>query len=86
MSLIQLTLEVLRDSVWNAVGILISILQSLSAKQSMPYRLLCNDVQRDGVKARSGLGFGLFCYAPPSMKIGVQSYFQRIGMASEDHI
>jgi hypothetical protein len=30
----------------------------------MPYRLLCNDVQREGVKSSPGLNFGLFCYAP----------------------
>ena len=35
--------------------------QSLIA---MPYQILCNDVQREGVKASPDLVSGLFCYAP----------------------
>ncbi len=30
----------------------------------MPYRLLCNDDQREGVKSSPDLAFGLFCYVP----------------------
>ncbi len=30
----------------------------------MPYRILCNDVRQEGVKANPGLVFGLFCYVP----------------------
>jgi hypothetical protein len=56
----------------------------------MPYQLLCIDVQRKGLKLSPGLASEHFFYAPlqhkascpsdapPSMKIGVQSYFQRI--------
>ncbi len=29
----------------------------------MPYRFLCNDVQREGIKPSPGLASGLFCYA-----------------------
>ena len=32
--------------------------------QTMLYRLLCNQVQREGVKPRPDLAFGLFCYVP----------------------
>ena len=30
----------------------------------MPYRFLCNDVQRDGAKPSPDLAYGLFCYVP----------------------
>ena len=30
----------------------------------MPYRILCNDVRREGVKASPDPVFGLFCYVP----------------------
>lgn len=30
----------------------------------MPYQILCNDVQREGVKPRIELAFRLLCYAP----------------------
>jgi hypothetical protein len=30
----------------------------------MPYRLLCNDVQREGAKPRPDLASGLFYYVP----------------------
>ncbi len=30
----------------------------------MPYRILCNDVRREGVKASLDLASGLFCYVP----------------------
>ncbi len=30
----------------------------------MPYRKLCNDVQREGVKLSPELASGLFCYVP----------------------
>ena len=30
----------------------------------IPYRLLCNDVQREGVKSSPALASGLLCYAP----------------------
>jgi hypothetical protein len=36
----------------------------ISPSLEMPYRFLCNDVQREGVKARSGLASGPFCYVP----------------------
>jgi hypothetical protein len=34
------------------------------ARLMMPYRILCNDVRREGVKASPDLFFGLFCYVP----------------------
>ena len=30
----------------------------------MPYRIVCNDVRREGVKASLDLASGLFCYVP----------------------
>jgi len=30
----------------------------------MPYRILCNGVKREGVKASPNLASGLFCYVP----------------------
>ena len=30
----------------------------------MPYRKLCNDLQREGIKPSSAQAFGLFCYVP----------------------
>jgi len=30
----------------------------------MPYRMLCNDVQREGVKFSPDLTSGLLCYVP----------------------
>ncbi len=30
----------------------------------MPYRILCNDVQREGAKPRPDLASGLFCSVP----------------------
>lgn len=32
--------------------------------QMMPYRKLCNDLQREGVKPSPDLAFGLFCCVP----------------------
>ena len=32
--------------------------------QQMPYQMLCNDVQREGVKPSPGLASWFFCYAP----------------------
>src|SRR6266699_3884762 len=33
-------------------------------KAQIPYRLLCNDVQREGTKPTPDLASGLFCYVP----------------------
>ncbi len=39
----------------------------------MPYRFLCNDVQREGVKLSSDLASGLFCYVPlHNIRYGIQ--------------
>jgi hypothetical protein len=70
--------------------IFISCQQTQQAQTLMPYRFLCDDMQREGVKPSPDLDSGFFCYAPlhnkascasrtsPSLKIGGQSYFQRI--------
>ena len=39
----------------------------------MPYRILCNDVRREGVKAGLDLAFGLFCYVQLHKKFGMAS-------------
>jgi hypothetical protein len=39
----------------------------------MPYRILCNGVNREGVKARLDLASGLFCYVPlHKIRYGIQ--------------
>src|SRR5260221_2808876 len=38
--------------------------QCLLRRLGMPYRILCNGVQREGVKASPNLASGLFCYVP----------------------
>ncbi|SRR6266496_5172476 len=37
---------------------------TLKDKYRMPYRVLCNSVKREGVKASPGLASWLFCYVP----------------------
>ena len=34
------------------------------SQKSMPYRILCNGVKREGVKVSPDLAFGLFSYLP----------------------
>jgi hypothetical protein len=44
----------------------------------MPYRLLCNDVQREGVKPSPDLASGLFCYAPlHNIWYGIPEHLER---------
>lgn len=44
----------------------------------MPYRLLCDDVQREGAKPSPDLAFGLFYYVPlHNIWYGIEvGYFQ----------
>ena len=46
----------------------LTILEEAQSKDDlrllMPYRMLCNDVQREGAKPSPDLAFGLFCYVP----------------------
>ncbi len=51
----------------------------------VPYRLLCNDVQREGVKPSPELASGLFCYVPLH-KIGYSIHFIQIKKLSIRYI
>lgn len=42
----------------------IGIYKHVKAKNRMPYRMLCNDVQREGAEASPGIAFGLYYYVP----------------------